>query len=113
MIILSDSDEIPDLSKIHKINKNKKFIAFSQTMFMYKLNLQNIEESGWIGSRISKKKDISTMQNLRDLKFKNYPFWRIDKDIGCHQWWVALFLFADTNQIFRKNQIFSHGEFNR
>ena len=113
LIILSDSDEIPDLSKIHKIKKNKKFVAFSQTMFMYKLNLQNIEESGWIGSRISKKKDISSMQNLRDLKFKNYPFWRIDKrhiqviNGGWH------FSYLHTpNQILEKIKSFSHGEFN-
>ena len=36
--------------------KGKKFIAFSQKMFMYKLNLQNINESNWIGSKITKKK---------------------------------------------------------
>jgi len=30
LIILSDSDEIPDLTKLSEINKNKKFIAFSQ-----------------------------------------------------------------------------------
>ena len=80
-IILSDSDEIPDLTKISEINENKKFIAFSQKMFMYKLNLQNINESNWIGSRITKKKNITTMQNLRNLKFKEYPFWRLDKKI--------------------------------
>ena len=48
-------------------------------MFMYKLNLQNINESNWIGSKITKKKNITTMQNLRNLKFKEYPFWRLDK----------------------------------
>ena len=56
LIILSDSDEIPDLTKLKDINEKKKYIAFSQKMFMYKLNLQNLEESGWIGSRITKKK---------------------------------------------------------
>ena len=44
LIILSDSDEIPDLTKFSK-NNNKKFTAFSQKMFMYKLNLQNLNES--------------------------------------------------------------------
>ena len=43
LIILSDSDEIPDLSKLNSINENKKFIAFSQQMFMYKINLQNLK----------------------------------------------------------------------
>ena len=40
LIILSDSDEIPDLKKINQIKPNTKFTAFSQKMFMYKLNLQ-------------------------------------------------------------------------
>ena len=31
LIILSDSDEIPDLSKLNEINKNKKFFAFFST----------------------------------------------------------------------------------
>ena len=113
LIILSDSDEIPDLSKIKNINNNKKFIAFSQKMFMYKLNLLNVEESGWIGSKITKKKNISSMQDLRNLKFKNYPFWRIDKghlqiiEGGWH------FSFLQTpDQILKKIKSFSHGEFN-
>ena len=33
-------------------------------MFMYKLNLQNLDESNWIGSKITKKK------NLQYAKFK-------------------------------------------
>ena len=67
LVILSDSDEIPDLSKLPKLEKNKRFIAFSQKMFMYKLNLQNLNESNWIGSKITKKKYIKSMQELRNL----------------------------------------------
>ena len=74
IIILSDSDEIPDLTKLNEIKKNKKFIAFSQKMFMYKLNLQNLDESNWIGSRITERKNIKSMRDLRNLKLKNYPF---------------------------------------
>jgi len=112
-IVLSDSDEIPDFSKIKNINKNKRFLAFSQRMFMYKLNLQNLRESNWIGSKITKKKYITSMQDLRNLKFKNYPFWRIDKynlqivQGGWH------FSFLQTpEQILKKIKSFSHGEFN-
>ncbi len=112
LIILSDSDEIPDLKKMTEINEGKKFIAFSQKMFMYKLNLQNIDESNWIGSRITKKKYLKTMQSLRDLKFKDYPFWRLDKrDLqiikgGWH------FSFLQTpDEILKKIRSFSHGEF--
>ena len=113
LIILSDSDEIPDLTKLSKINDKKKFIAFSQKMFMYKLNLQNLNESNWIGSRITKKKYIKSMQDLRNLKFKNYPFWRFDKlnqqiiNGGWH------FSYLQTpNQILDKIKSFSHGEYN-
>ena len=113
LIILSDSDEIPDLTKLNQIQDNKKIIAFSQKMFMYKINLQNIDESNWIGSKITMKKNITTMQNLRNLKFKKYPFWRIDKynlqtiNGGWH------FSFLQTpEQILNKIKSFSHGEFN-
>ena len=113
LIILSDSDEIPDLKKLPQIKKNKKFIAFSQKMFMYKLNLQNVDESNWIGSKISKKKNIKSMQDLRNLKFKNYPFWRLDKlnqqiiNGGWH------FSYMQTpKQILQKVKSFSHGEYN-
>ena len=113
IIILSDSDEIPDLSKLSEIKKGKKFIAFSQKMFMYKLNLQNINESNWIGSKITKKKYLKNMQSLRDLKFKNYPFWRFDKkELQIIEGgWHFSFLQAP-DQILEKIKSFSHGEFN-
>ena len=113
LIILSDSDEIPDLTKLHEIKNKKKFIAFSQKMFMYKLNLQNLDESNWIGSKITKKKYIKSMQDLRNLKFKDYPFWRVDKlsqqiiKGGWH------FSYMQTpKQILDKIKSFSHGEYN-
>ncbi len=113
LIILSDSDEIPDLSKIDQIKKNKKYIAFSQKMFMYKLNLQNVDESNWIGSRITKKKNISSMQELRNLKFKDYPFWRLDKrnlQIINGGWHFSYL--QSPEEILNKIRSFSHGEFN-
>ena len=113
LIILSDSDEIPDLRKLNKINKDKKYIAFSQKMYMYKINIQNIEESNWIGSKITKKKYIKSMQLLRNLKFKNYPFWRLDKrnlqiiEGGWHFSYLQ-----SPEEILNKIKSFSHGEFN-
>ncbi|OUW73545.1 MAG: hypothetical protein CBD76_03385 [Pelagibacteraceae bacterium TMED216] len=114
LVILSDSDEIPDLNKLKEINPKKKFIAFSQMMFMYKLNLQNMNESNWIGSRITQKKNITTMQSFRDMKFKNYPFWRIDKyNIQIIKGgWHFSFL-QRTDEIIRKIKSYSHGEFNK
>ena len=112
LIILSDSDEIPDLTKLNKMN-NKKYTAFSQKMFMYKLNLQNLDESNWIGSRVTKKKYIKTMQDLRNLKFKDYPFWRLDKfnqQIIKGGWHFSYMQTPD--QILNKIRSFSHGEYN-
>ena len=113
LIILSDSDEIPDLTKLNQIKSSTKFTAFSQMMFMYKINLQNLNESNWIGSKLCLKKNFPRPQLLRDLKFKNYPFWRIDKlnlqiiKGGWH------FSFLQSPQdIVKKIQSYSHGEFN-
>ena len=39
---------------------------------MYKLNLQNLNESGSINQKLQKK--FYTLKDLRNLKFKNYPF---------------------------------------
>ena len=113
LIVLSDSDEIPDLTKLNQIKTSSKFIAFSQMMFMYKLNLENLGENNWIGSKITLKKNISTMQALRDLKFKKYPFWRVDKkNLQVIQGgWHFSFL-QSPQDIKTKIQSFSHGEFN-
>tara|TARA_B100000965_G_C19583330_1_gene754564 strand:+ start:1685 stop:2488 length:804 start_codon:yes stop_codon:yes gene_type:complete len=113
LIILSDSDEIPDLKKINKIKKNTKYTAFSQKMFMYKLNLQNLNETNWIGSKLVLKKNISSMQNLRDLKFKKYPFWRVDKyNLQIiNGGWHFSFLQSPVS-IAEKIKSYSHGEYN-
>jgi beta-1,4-mannosyl-glycoprotein beta-1,4-N-acetylglucosaminyltransferase len=114
LIILSDSDEIPDLTKLNQIKKNGKFVAFSQMMFMYKLNLQNLNESNWIGSKMSIKKNFPIPQKLRNLKFKEYPFWRFDK-IGqqiIKGGWHFSFL-QKPSDIAKKIKSFSHGEFNQ
>ena len=113
LIILSDSDEIPDLEKLNQIKSKTKYTAFSQMMFMYKLNLQNLNESNWIGSKICLKKNFPLPQKLRNMKFKSYPFWRIDKfntqiiKGGWH------FSFLQTPEdIIKKIKSYSHGEFN-
>ena len=113
LIIISDSDEIPDLTKLNQIKKSTKFTAFSQIIFMYKLNLQNKNESNWIGSKVCLKKYFPGPQKFRDLKFKNYPIWRFDKynqqiiKGGWH------FSFLHTPQdIAKKIRSYSHGEFN-
>jgi len=66
-IIISDLDEIPDLSNINFNSINKKIIFFKQKVFYYKLNLE-LKTLHWIGSP----------QWLRNVKDKIYPKWRLD-----------------------------------
>jgi beta-1,4-mannosyl-glycoprotein beta-1,4-N-acetylglucosaminyltransferase len=114
LIILSDSDEIPDLTKLRQIKRSSKFTAFSQMMFMYKLNLQNLNESNWIGSKMALKKNFPTPQELRNLKFKEYPFWRFDKinQQIIKGGWHFSFL-QKPSDIVKKIKSYSHGEFNK
>ena len=114
-IILSDIDEIPNLDKMREIDPKIKFIGFSQKMFMYKINFLNINETGWIGSRVCKKKYLTSLQSLRNIKFKKYPFWRFDKfkkiQIIENGGWHFSFL-QKPEKIVEKIKSYSHGEFN-
>ncbi|MDB3971681.1 hypothetical protein N9371_04350, partial [Candidatus Pelagibacter sp.] len=77
-IMISDVDEIPDLSKIKEI-QNSKFTVFEQNMYYYKVNIINQTNPNWYGSRICKKKFLKSPQWLRNQKIKTYSFWRFDK----------------------------------
>ena len=79
LIIISDVDEIPDLTNIEGYLKSKRYAVFKQKAFYYKLNMQNTTLPYWYGSRVCKKKYLKSPQWLRNLKFKKRPFWRIDK----------------------------------
>jgi beta-1,4-mannosyl-glycoprotein beta-1,4-N-acetylglucosaminyltransferase len=115
LIILSDVDEIPNLKKLNEFDKTK-YAVFSQKMFMYKLNLLNLKENNWHGSKICLKKNLRSPQWLRDLKFKKYPFWRIDKikniQIINEGGWHFAYLQSPEN-ISKKIKSFAHGEFNK
>jgi len=115
LIILSDVDEIPDLTKLNIFNKKNKYAVFSQKMFNYKINLLNETENNWHGSKICLKKNLKSPQWLRNLKFKKYPFWRIDKirniQIIENGGWHFSYL-QDAEKISKKIKSFAHGEFN-
>jgi len=76
-IIISDLDEIPDLSNINFNFINKKIIFFKQKVFYYKFNLE-LKTLRWIGSKACKKKYLKSPQWLRNVKDKIYPKWRLD-----------------------------------
>ena len=54
-VIISDVDEIPDLTRIVSLD-SFKFTVFEQKMYYYKINLLNKTDPFWYGSRICKKK---------------------------------------------------------
>ena len=115
LVILSDVDEIPDLNKLNMFNKKYKYAVFLQKMFSFKINLLSKTEKNWHGSKICLKKDFKSPQWLRNLKFKKYPFWRIDKpknlQIIENGGWHFAYLQSPKN-ISKKIKSFSHGEFN-
>ena len=116
LIILSDVDEIPDLTKLHVFSKKNKYAVFSQKMFNYKINLLNETENNWHGSKICLKKNLKSPQWLRNLKFKKYPFWRIDKPRNLQiiedGGWHFAYLQSPEN-ISKKIKSFAHGELNK
>jgi len=77
LIIVSDLDEIPNLSNINFNNIRNKIIIFKQQMFYYKLNLK-FQNYTWFGSKACKKKDFKSPQWLRNIKSKKYSKLRID-----------------------------------
>ena len=76
-IIYSDSDEIPDLSKINLRNTNKKIVLFKQKFFYYKFNLI-LESQDWFGSKACKFSALKSFTDLRNTKTKKYKWWRLD-----------------------------------
>ena len=77
LILLSDNDEIPDLSKCNLKDIKNKIYIFEQKIFNYKFNLL-YDLIPWYGSRACKFKTIKSFSWLKNLKNKKYPFWRLD-----------------------------------
>ena len=77
LIIISDNDEIPNLNSNKFKKSNKDFFIFKQLLFYYKFNLFH-ELMPWFGSKACKKKYLKSFSNLRNLKNKKYPYWRLD-----------------------------------
>ena len=77
LIIISDLDEIPNLTNVRFNEVKNKIIQFKQKMFYYKLNLQ-CPGFEWFGSKACKKKNLISPQWLRNIKSKKYSKLRID-----------------------------------
>ena len=112
-ILISDVDEIPDLSKIRNYKKFK-FTVFEQKMFYYRVNLLNNTYPIWNGTKMCKKKYLKSPQWLRNQKVKKNSFWkfyRIKWNFVKDGGWHFSFL-MDTKKIKKKIKAFAHSEFN-
>jgi len=77
LILISDVDEIPNLSNLEVSKVNNEIILFKQNFYYYKLNLK-LENMPWLGTKACKYKNLKSPQWLRNIKDKKYPFWRLD-----------------------------------
>ena len=77
IILISDVDEIPNLSEINFNKISQKIFLFEQNMFYYKFNLY-IPNLRWTGTKGCKKKDLVNPQWLRNIKDRKYSAFRLD-----------------------------------
>ena len=82
-IFFSDPDEIPNPQLLQNFMLKKKYGIFMQKCFNFKFNLFNKYESPWEGTRVCKKKDLKSIDYMRQkIKSKNlnYNLLRFDKE---------------------------------
>ena len=81
LIMISDIDEIPDPLKLTEFKIENRYACFIQKNFQSKLNLLNITDKNWMGTKICQKKYLKSPQWLRNIKTKKKPFWKDMPDI--------------------------------
>ena len=74
LIMISDIDEIPNPSRINEFNIKNKFACFIQRNFQSKLNLLNITEGNWPGTKICQKKKFNFTSMAKKFKSKEKTF---------------------------------------
>ena len=114
LIMISDIDEIPNPKKIDEFNIENKYACFLQKNFQSKINLLNISDGDWPGTKICQKKYLKSPQWLRNLKVKKKPFWKIfgnKVQLIKNGGWHFSFL-KDPASIKNKIISYSHQEYN-
>ena len=114
LIMISDIDEIPNPKKLEEFNVKNKFACFLQKNFQSKINLLNVSDGEWPGTKICQKKYLKSPQWLRDIKIKKKPFWKIfNKKVQIinNGGWHFSFL-KDPESIKNKIISYSHQEYN-
>ena len=120
LILFSDPDEIPNPKKIKNLILKKKYLIFLQSLYYYKINLQDINlGNNWEGTRGCLKKNLYSINYMRQKVLKKnckYKFWRIDKEkniqiINDGGWHFSYLL--TPSEIQRKIKTFAHTEYNK
>ncbi len=115
-IMISDIDEIPNPNKIKEFNVEKKYACVMHKNFQSKLNLLNITNNFWPGTKICQKKYLKSPQWLRNIKTKKRPFWKFYKpkepQLIYDGGWHFSFL-KKPGDIAKKIKAYSHQEFNK
>ena len=117
MFFFSDPDEIVKPEILENFELKKKYGIFLQDFFNYKVNLYNPHESPWEGTRVAKKKDLKSIEFMRQkVKTKNlkYSCLRIDKERNIEVFKEAGWHFNNLmspKDISLKLKTFAHSEF--
>jgi len=118
-IMFSDPDEIPNPNVFKNFKLNKKYGIFMQKSFCYKFNLFNSHESPWEGTRVCLKKNLKSIDFMRQKVLKKnlkYSFFRVDKErsiqiIDNGGWHFNNLMPAA--EIAKKLKTFAHSEFSK
>jgi len=114
LIMISDIDEIPNPDKLSEFKIKNKYGCFMQKNFQTKLNLLNITDKYWMGTKICQKKNLKSPQWLRNIKTKKRPFWKFYKpkepQLIFDGGWHFSFL-KNPKDISKKIKAYSHQEF--
>ena len=115
-IFFSDPDEIIRPEKLKNFKLKKKYGIFLQDCFNYKFNLFNKYESPWEGTRVAKKKDLKSIDFMRQkiltknlkkiFKFNNEKSIEIISNGGWH-----FNNIMSPDKISIKLKTFAHSEF--
>ena len=109
LIMISDIDEIPNPKRIDEFISSNIYACFIQSNFQSKLNLLNVTQTNWPGTKICKKKYLKSPQWLRDIKIKKKPFWKIfKKDIQLIENGGWHFSFLKTQNLLKKKLLLIH-----
>ena len=116
-IFFSDPDEILNPEVLKNFDLKKKYGIFLQSFFNYKFNIFNPYESPWEGTKVCKKKDLKSIDFMREkVRKKNlrYNFFRFDKEKNIQIFENAGWHFNNVmspEMISKKLKTFAHNEY--